>query len=55
MNAFVVRVIETITVEKSYVIEAPTRDEAKIKALSGDTISETTIRELDVINREIVD
>jgi hypothetical protein len=53
MATFEIEVIETIAVNKLYVIEADSIEEAEQKALIGDTIEETSLTLGDVINREI--
>lgn len=47
------RVVEKITVLKEYEVEAAHDAEAQTKAEIGDTVSETTIKTLDVVGRHV--
>lgn len=48
-------VTETIAVEKSYTVSAEDEISAREKAAIGETISETTIRVIEVLDRHIAD
>lgn len=54
MKAYIFRVMETVTVEKEYVIEASSPEEAEDLALAGETVGDELVREHGVINREII-
>lgn len=55
MKRWIVTVAETRNVQVEYVVEAEDAEEAADLALSGETIEERPIRDLDVIDRHLLD
>lgn len=54
MPDFKIRVLETITQEKLYIVEAGSAEEARALAEGGDTVDEEFVRYVEVVDRKIL-